>query len=216
MSYRNDSPFRCATGPFRWWWNRRRSLFVAALTTAIGCMFAFHIWMGLLMLGLFLAGTMLWIWRRRRIDATGAALKIRTSERPVAVQLEGIAFNDNPARHARTMARIADHILDRHPRWREAKLIKAGMLWQFYGDRDGARCYCQDLLCQTQPDDPLHAQACDLYMRTYAPWSSGLAPPAFPTHPGVTGKEDEGMFPAVESAKVIPFRLRQPRSLSTH
>jgi hypothetical protein len=96
------------------------------------------------------------------------------------------------------MDQIVDQVLTRHPESLEARLIKAGILWHFYGDRDGARCHCLDLLNRTPQDDPLFDQICDLYLRTYQPWPQG----------------ETASDPANSSDNVIPFRPERPRAAS--
>jgi hypothetical protein len=62
-------------------------------------------------------------------------------------------------------------------RWRDARLrerrarledlrIKAHQLACHCGDIYGAQSYCLELISQTEKDDPLFVEACDLYMRT--------------------------------------------------
>jgi hypothetical protein len=107
------------------------------------------------------------------------------------------------------MAHIVDQFLNRHPHSSKARLVKASMLWHFYGDRDGARCHCREILARIQREDPLFEEVCDLYMQTCASTASRSVPPAH--HPATD--EELCAWAAVSSAKqakIIPFSSKRP------
>ncbi len=101
-----------------------------------------------------------------------------------------------------------------HNLFREAQLIKAGVLWHLHGDRHGARGHCQDLLGKIRPDDPLFAEICNLYLCTCRTPPSRAAKPSVPLPAGFT-KSMRPMPVTVGGAKIIPFKSPDVRISST-
>jgi hypothetical protein len=111
------------------------------------------------------------------------------------------------------MGHLVDQFLNRHPHSSKARLAKASMLWHFYGDRDGARCHCREILARIQREDPLFEQVCDLYMQTCASTASRSVSPSH--HPAADGELcawAAGL--GVKQAKIIPFPSKRPPQLA--
>ena len=89
----------------------------------------------------------------------------------------------------------------------ESLRAKAHHLASACHDIYGAQRYCLEIIGQTEKDDPLFTEACDLYMRTITdPLRRGRD--SLP--PGLLSPRHIGSRPALAGAIVIPF----PRSAS--
>ncbi len=211
MTYRNYSVIRIfveAFGINLCGWRLISALIAIAL---IACGMAFKVWLLLLPSLLLLAGSLLWERLRPPSDAAGAILGISAANQADAPTLAHAASKRSDQSPQAHMAHIADQILSQHPHWREARLIKASLLWHFNGDRDGARCHCRDLLGRIQRDDPLFDQVCDLYMRTFDPVPSQAMPPAYQiaAEPGL---QDWTADSGIKRAKIIPLPSKRLRA----
>lgn len=196
----NDSPIRIASKISRMRSLGLRWVIMPVLIAGIGTMLAFNIWLGLLS-----AGVLFWKYRTTRLDAARVTLKPHEREQFSALdQLRENASGGSQASHAHMMTQIIDQVLEQHPQLSDAKFVKAGILWHLYGDRDGARCHCRDLLSQIQSEDPLFEQVCDLYTATYEPYPAESSPPAF-QHAVVHGNHPSSTPTGGIQAKVIPF-----------
>jgi hypothetical protein len=119
----------------------------------------------------------------------------------------------------RLSADVLDWVWDRqqrrnaHALEREAHLeslrAKAHHLVSACHDIYGAQRYCLEIIGQTEKDDPLFTEACDLYMRTVTdpPWRGRAS-----TSPGFLSPLHSASRPVSAGADVIPF----PRSASRH
>jgi hypothetical protein len=177
MGYCHYSAFRIICEVLRLESPMRLAIIVAALSAGGGAAIAFH--NGMVFLGIMGGCALLWHCRLQRPRAAGAVTRSQAVEFPVSPgKLKADRCRRPPAGTTQMVA-IVDQVMARYPRLREAKLIKANLLWHLHGDRDGARGHCHDLLSQTRTDDPLLEHICDLYLRTCKSRASESGVPAF-------------------------------------
>ena len=179
MSYCNDSLIRIFYVAFGAKLSGCRPVIALMALAGIVAGVAFKAWWLLVPASLVLVGSLLAHRLQPSSDKAGTFEGVAVPGQMNLLVPERPAPNQTDKRRQTRMVRIVDQILRRHPHWREARLIKASMLWHFNGDRDGARCHCRDLLGHIQRDDPLFAQVCDLYLHTFNPVPSQSLPTAF-------------------------------------
>jgi hypothetical protein len=202
MNDRNDPAFRIIYEALWLESPRWRVVIVIALMAGGGVAIALR--SGVFFLGFMGAGALVWRCPRPHSRAAGNVSRFR------ALKLLGSPGGLEAERRWRPPAgpmqlvAITDQVLAHYPRLREAKLIKAGLLWHLHGDRDGARGYCLDLLCQTRPDDPLMESICDLYRQTANPGAAESGPPGGRYLPD-RGHQRGSTASTTARAHIIPF-----------
>lgn len=120
--------------------------------------------------------------------------------------------------HASLPRRLRTTLMDdrfqaRNPLPKEAQLMRARILWHFYGDRHGTRGHCLDLLGKMRPEDPLFTETCNLYLNTCRTAPSKPVPPVVPL-PAVRRPSMRPIPVTVGGAKIIPFKSPDVRASS--
>jgi hypothetical protein len=202
MNDRNDSALRIIYEALWLALLRWRAVIVIALMAGGGVAVALR--SGYFFLGFMGAGALVWRCPGPRLRAAGIVTRFRALkllESPGGLEAER---RWRPPAGPMQLVAITDQVLAHYPRLREAKLIKAGLLWHLHGDRDGARGYCRDLLCQTRTDDPLMEHICDLYRQTSNPGAAESGPPGW-RHRQDRGHQRGPIASRAARTRVIPF-----------
>ena len=178
------------------------------LASAVVLTLTVDIWWGAL-LGLLVAGGLLWRGQHHGRQSTDQADKASAGPNCHAEP------RHPPSKRPAPIVPIVERFQSRHPLGKEAQLIKAGVLWHFYGDRHGARGHCLDLLGKMQPEDPLFAEVWNLLFSTCQTPVDRTISPAGPLSVDVFDVMPS--MPVTDSrAKVIPFRSRDAGAASLH
>ncbi|MBL0713865.1 MAG: hypothetical protein JJV98_09195 [Desulfosarcina sp.] len=165
MSYCDISPVRIVHEALRSRINGGHIAMAVVLVVVIGSTRSTGIGLGLL-LNMFLFGMVLWDRQAHRSRFASATKVSNRRDRIAATDLLTGNRGSDDSTHPEHIIQMVDQVLARFPHMNEAKLIKARILYRLCGDRDGARCYCHDLLSQIRKDDPLLGDVCDLYLST--------------------------------------------------
>ncbi len=160
MNFSGVSLFSIVWSALRPGVDRRRWAVTVSLLAALIAVLMVENWWRTLCFGLLACAYLRWPsrGRRQRVACAGDNTYI-TAGVKVGQRADDLARSErlNPI-----VGRGQAH----HSLYREAQLIKAGVLWHLHGDRYGARGHCHDLLSKIQPSDPLFAEICNLYLCT--------------------------------------------------